>query len=49
MTRPPARRPPARPGVPAFVIDWRVLVVGAQPRELLAQAIAQARARAGND
>jgi predicted DsbA family dithiol-disulfide isomerase len=30
-------------GVPAFVIDWRVLVVGAQPRELLAQAIAQAR------
>jgi predicted DsbA family dithiol-disulfide isomerase len=31
-------------GVPAFVIDWRVLVVGAQPRELLAQAIAQARA-----
>jgi predicted DsbA family dithiol-disulfide isomerase len=34
-------------GVPAFVIDWRVLVVGAQPRELLAQAIAQARAAAG--
>ncbi len=33
-------------GVPAFVIDWRVLVVGAQPRELLAQAIAQARASA---
>lgn len=33
-------------GVPAFVIDWRVLVVGAQPRELLAQAIAQARAAA---
>ena len=32
-------------GVPAFVIDWRVLVVGAQPREMLAQAIAQARAR----
>jgi predicted DsbA family dithiol-disulfide isomerase len=31
-------------GVPAFVIDWRVLVVGAQPREVLAQAIAQARA-----
>lgn len=30
-------------GVPAFVIDWRVLVVGAQPRELLAQAVAQAR------
>jgi predicted DsbA family dithiol-disulfide isomerase len=30
-------------GVPAFVIDWRMLVVGAQPRELLAQAIAQAR------
>jgi predicted DsbA family dithiol-disulfide isomerase len=28
------------------VIDWRVLVVGAQPRELLAQAIAQARAAA---
>jgi predicted DsbA family dithiol-disulfide isomerase len=35
-------------GVPAFVIDWRVLVVGAQPREILAQAIAQAReARSG--
>lgn len=31
-------------GVPAFVIDWRVLVVGAQPRELLAQAVEQARA-----
>ena len=30
-------------GVPAFVIDWRVLVVGAQPREVLAQAVAQAR------
>jgi predicted DsbA family dithiol-disulfide isomerase len=30
-------------GVPAFVIDWRVLVMGAQPREVLAQAIAQAR------
>jgi predicted DsbA family dithiol-disulfide isomerase len=30
-------------GVPAFVIDWRVLVVGAQPRELLARAVAQAR------
>jgi predicted DsbA family dithiol-disulfide isomerase len=30
-------------GVPAFVIDWRVLVVGAQPRELLAQAVEQAR------
>jgi predicted DsbA family dithiol-disulfide isomerase len=30
-------------GVPAFVIDRRVLVVGAQPREILAQAIAQAR------
>jgi predicted DsbA family dithiol-disulfide isomerase len=30
-------------GVPAFVIDWRVLVVGAQPRELLAQAVDQAR------
>ena len=34
-------------GVPAFVIDWRVLVVGAQPRELLAQAIAQARGAPG--
>jgi predicted DsbA family dithiol-disulfide isomerase len=34
-------------GVPAFVIDWRLLVVGAQPREVLAQAIAQARAAAG--
>ena len=34
-------------GVPAFVIDWRVLVVGAQPREVLAQAIAQAREVAG--
>jgi predicted DsbA family dithiol-disulfide isomerase len=34
-------------GVPAFVIDWRVLVVGAQPREVLAQAIAQARETAG--
>jgi predicted DsbA family dithiol-disulfide isomerase len=33
-------------GVPAFVIDWRVLVVGAQSREVLAQAIAQARAAA---
>jgi predicted DsbA family dithiol-disulfide isomerase len=33
-------------GVPAFVIDWRVLVVGAQPRELLAQAVEQARMRA---
>jgi predicted DsbA family dithiol-disulfide isomerase len=33
-------------GVPAFVIDWRVLVVGAQPRELLAQAVEQARTRA---
>jgi predicted DsbA family dithiol-disulfide isomerase len=33
-------------GVPAFVIDWRVLVVGAQPRELLAQAVEQARASA---
>jgi predicted DsbA family dithiol-disulfide isomerase len=30
-------------GVPAFVIDWRVLVMGAQPREVLAQAVAQAR------
>jgi len=30
-------------GVPAFVFDWRVLVVGAQPREVLAQALAQAR------
>ena len=35
-------------GVPAFVIDWRVLVVGAQPREVLAQAIAQARAAAAD-
>jgi predicted DsbA family dithiol-disulfide isomerase len=34
-------------GVPAFVVDWRVLVVGAQPREVLAQAIEQARAAAG--
>jgi predicted DsbA family dithiol-disulfide isomerase len=33
-------------GVPAFVIDWRLLVVGAQPREVLAQAVAQARAAA---
>jgi predicted DsbA family dithiol-disulfide isomerase len=33
-------------GVPAFVIDWRVLVVGAQPRELLAQAVEQARSLA---
>jgi predicted DsbA family dithiol-disulfide isomerase len=31
-------------GVPAFVIDWRLLVVGAQSREVLTQAIAQARA-----
>jgi predicted DsbA family dithiol-disulfide isomerase len=30
-------------GVPAFVIDWRLLVVGAQPREVLAEAIARAR------
>ena len=30
-------------GVPAFVVDRRVLVMGAQPREVLAQAIAQAR------
>jgi predicted DsbA family dithiol-disulfide isomerase len=30
-------------GVPAFVFDWRVLVVGAQPRDVLAQALAQAR------
>jgi len=30
--------------VPSFVIDWRLLVIGAQPRELLAEAIAQARA-----
>jgi predicted DsbA family dithiol-disulfide isomerase len=30
-------------GVPAFVIDWRVLVVGAQPREVLERAVAQAR------
>jgi predicted DsbA family dithiol-disulfide isomerase len=29
--------------VPAFVIDWRLLVVGAQPRELLARAVEQAR------
>jgi predicted DsbA family dithiol-disulfide isomerase len=29
--------------VPAFVVDWRVLVVGAQPRDVLAQAVAQAR------
>jgi predicted DsbA family dithiol-disulfide isomerase len=35
-------------GVPAFVIDRRLLVVGAQPREVLAQAIAQARAIAGD-
>jgi predicted DsbA family dithiol-disulfide isomerase len=35
-------------GVPAFVIDWRLLVIGAQPRELLAEAVAQARARAGD-
>ena len=33
-------------GVPAFVIDWRILVVGAQPRELLARAVEQARIRA---
>jgi predicted DsbA family dithiol-disulfide isomerase len=33
-------------GVPAFVVDRRVLVVGAQPREVLAQAVAQARAAA---
>jgi predicted DsbA family dithiol-disulfide isomerase len=31
-------------GVPAFVLERRVLVVGAQPREVLAQALAQARA-----
>jgi predicted DsbA family dithiol-disulfide isomerase len=31
-------------GVPSFVIDWRLLVIGAQPRELLAEAISQARA-----
>jgi predicted DsbA family dithiol-disulfide isomerase len=30
-------------GVPAFVIDRRLLVVGAQPRELLAEAVARAR------
>jgi len=30
-------------GVPAFVFDWKVLVVGAQPREVLAQALQQAR------
>ena len=36
-------------GVPAFVIDWRVLVVGAQPREVLAagdRAGARGRGRA---
>jgi predicted DsbA family dithiol-disulfide isomerase len=33
-------------GVPAFVVDWRVLVVGAQPREVLAQAVEQARMHA---
>ncbi len=31
-------------GVPAFVIDRRVLVVGAESREVLAQAVEQARA-----
>jgi predicted DsbA family dithiol-disulfide isomerase len=31
-------------GVPAFVIDRRLLVVGAQPRELLAEAVARAQA-----
>ena len=36
-------------GVPSFVIDWRLLVIGAQPRELLAEAIAQARALAAED
>jgi predicted DsbA family dithiol-disulfide isomerase len=35
-------------GVPAFVIDWRLLVVGAQPRDVLAQAVAQARALTGD-
>jgi predicted DsbA family dithiol-disulfide isomerase len=29
-------------GVPAFVIDWKVLVLGAQSREVLADAVAQA-------
>jgi predicted DsbA family dithiol-disulfide isomerase len=33
-------------GVPAFVVDWKVLVLGAQPREVLAEAVAQARAAA---
>ena len=41
--RPRARRRVGATGVPAFVIDWRVLVVGAQPREVLAQAVEQAR------
>ena len=36
-------------GVPSFVIDWRLLVIGAQPRELLAEAVAQARALAADD
>jgi predicted DsbA family dithiol-disulfide isomerase len=36
-------------GVPSFVIDWRLLVIGAQPRELLAEAIAQARALVAED
>lgn len=36
-------------GVPAFVIDRRLLVVGAQPRELLAQAVEQARQSARDD
>ena len=30
-------------GIPAFLIDDRVLVLGAQPREVLAQALEQAR------
>jgi predicted DsbA family dithiol-disulfide isomerase len=34
-------------GVPSFVIDWRLLVIGAQPRELLAQAVEQARQTPG--
>ena len=48
-TRPRRAQAAGATGVPAFVIDWRLLVVGAQPRELLAQAIAQARALAADD
>ena len=48
MTRRAVHRPPAPAGVPAFVIDWRLLVVGAQPRDVLAQAVAQARALTGD-